>query len=155
DLDLVRDKLHSRGMQLILDFVPNHVGLDHPWIAEQPQRFFPEGDHDVVRARDPYFPPWSDVAQLNYSREETREAMVAELRKVAGHADGARCDMAMLVLSDVFAKTWQGRADPGAWPSEFWADARAAVPGFLLIAEVYWDLEWRLQQLGFDFTYDK
>jgi len=39
--------------------------------------------------------------------------------------------------------------------TEFWADARAAVPGFVLIAEVYWDLEWRLQRLGFDFTYDK
>src|SRR5207302_3088107 len=38
---------------------------------------------------------------------------------------------------------------------EFWTDARAAVPDLLLIAEVYWDLEWRLQQLGFDFTYDK
>ena len=38
---------------------------------------------------------------------------------------------------------------------EFWADARSAVRTFILLAEVYWDMEWRLQQLGFDFTYDK
>jgi hypothetical protein len=28
-------------------------------------------------------------------------------------------------------------------------------PGFLFIGEAYWDLEWELQQLGFDFCYDK
>src|SRR5690606_8887878 len=42
---------------------------------------------------------------------------------------------------------------------EFWAEAIDAVrqknPGFLMIAEAYWDLEWRLLSLGFDYTYDK
>jgi len=62
--------------------------------------------------------------------------------------------MAMLVLSDVFASTWEGTAEP--WEGgEFWPAARAAVPGFVMLAEVYWDLEARLQELGFDFTYDK
>ncbi|MGE5353175.1 MAG: glycosidase, partial [Acidobacteriota bacterium] len=28
-------------------------------------------------------------------------------------------------------------------------------PGFIFMAEAYWDLEWELQQLGFDYTYDK
>ena len=31
----------------------------------------------------------------------------------------------------------------------------APVPAFLFIAEAYWDLEWELQQQGFDFCYDK
>jgi len=30
-----------------------------------------------------------------------------------------------------------------------------AFPGFCFMAEVYWDLEWTLQQQGFDYTYDK
>ena len=173
DVDRVRAALHARGMRLLLDFIPNHVGFDHPWTTTNPERFvtgteeafrhdpsafrlvdLPSGDvQPIACARDPYFPPWTDVAQLDYSRDDTRRAMVDQLRFVAEHADGARCDMAMLVLSDVFEKTW-GRAAP-AGRREFWSDARDAVPGFLLVAEVYWDLEWRLQQLGFDYTYDK
>ena len=32
---------------------------------------------------------------------------------------------------------------------------RKVNPGFCFMAEVYWDLEWTLQQQGFDYTYDK
>jgi hypothetical protein len=176
DLGVVRDELHARGMTLVLDFIPNHVAWDHPWVAEHPERLvagsqelFERAPADfnpvtlqsgeiryVARARDPYFPPWSDVAQLDYSRRDTRDAVVAELEKLAEHADGLRCDMAMLVLSDVFTKTWGGVIGSHQESSgEFWTEARRAVPELMLIAEVYWDLEWRLQQLGFDFTYDK
>jgi hypothetical protein len=81
--------------------------------------------------------------------------MVDELQQIAAHADGARCDMAMLVLADVFASTWRKFVESPAQAREFWAEARDAVPGFLLLAEVYWDMEWQLQELGFDFTYDK
>lgn len=174
ELAQVRRKLHARGMRLIVDFIPNHTGFDHPWVAEHPDRYVcapepvfrahPEafrpadtaaGVRYVACGRDPFFPPWSDVAQLNYCRPETREAMIAELVRVADRADGARCDMAMLALSDVFARTWGAIAGEPPDGREFWAEAVAAVPGFDLIAEVYWDLEWRLQQLGFRFTYDK
>jgi hypothetical protein len=110
----------------------------------------------VARAKDPYFPPWLDVAQLNYFQPATREAMIGELRRVAAHCDGVRCDMAMLVLNEIFAKTWGPLVSHFPPPaSEFWTEAIAAVPGFVWIAEVYWDLESRLQQLGFNFTYDK
>jgi len=41
----------------------------------------------------------------------------------------------------------------------FWPRAIPAVrdghPGFVFMAEVYWDLEWVLQQQGFDYAYDK
>jgi hypothetical protein len=63
--------------------------------------------------------------------------------------------MAMLVLSDVFSATWKDYLGSPMPSTEFWAEARSAVPRFVLLAEVYWDMEWRLQQLGFDFTYDK
>jgi hypothetical protein len=64
-----------------------------------------------------------------------------------------RCDMAMLVLPDVFERTWRIPAQP------FWPRAtervRKRVPEFCFMAEVYWDMEWTLQQQGFDYTYDK
>jgi hypothetical protein len=175
DLDQARAALHRRGMRLIVDFIPNHFGFDHPWTTSHPARFICGSEADfresptsfrlvelagnepryIARARDPYFLPWSDVAQIDYSKEDTRRAMVDEVRKIAAHADGARCDMAMLVLNDVFASTWQKFVQRPSSPREFWEDVRDAVPGFLLIAEVYWDMEFRLQELGFDYTYDK
>jgi hypothetical protein len=91
--------------------------------------------------------------QLNYGNPATNDVMTAELVKIAGQCDGVRCDMAMLVLPDVFERTWNIRAQP------FWPDAtrrvREHAPGFTFMAEVYWDLEWTLQQQGFDYTYDK
>jgi hypothetical protein len=61
--------------------------------------------------------------------------------------------MAMLVLPEVFERTW-GRRAPLFWP-EATRRVRARVPGFRFMAEVYWDLEWTLQQQGFDYAYDK
>jgi hypothetical protein len=81
--------------------------------------------------------------------------MIDVLERLAGRADGARCDMAMLVLSDIFSRTWGDYLRTIIPAGEFWADARAAVRKFTLLAEVYWNFEWRLQHLGFDFTYDK
>jgi hypothetical protein len=61
--------------------------------------------------------------------------------------------MAMLVLPEVFHRTWGIPSQP------FWQKATRQVreksPGFCFMAEVYWDLEWTLQQQGFDYTYDK
>ena len=168
----LRERLRKRGLRLMLDFVPNHMGLDHPWIEDHPDYFIRGSEIDLARApqnytwvkrkrgdlllaygRDPYFPGWPDTLQLNYANPATQEAMIGELVKIAGQCDGVRCDMAMLVLPDVFERTWGQRA------ALFWPTAtqrvRERVPGFLFMAEVYWDLEWTLQQQGFDYAYDK
>jgi len=107
----------------------------------------------LAHGRDPYFPGWPDTLQLDYANAATQEAMIGELLKIAGQCDGVRCDMAMLVLPDVFERTWGQRA-PLFWPTAT-QRVRERVPGFLFMAEVYWDLEWTLQQQGFDYTYDK
>ena len=61
--------------------------------------------------------------------------------------------MAMLLLPEIFQRTW------GITPEPFWPNATAAVharyPAFTFMAEVYWDLEWTLQHQGFDYCYDK
>jgi len=168
----LRKRLRQRGLKLMLDFVPNHTGLDHPWVEEHPEYYIrgtepdlaaaprnytwvkrERGDLLLAHGRDPYFPGWPDTLQLNYGNAATQEAMIGELLKIAGQCDGVRCDMAMLILPEVFERTWRLRAQP------FWPDAtrrvRDKVPGFCLMAEVYWELEWTLQQQGFDYAYDK
>ena len=107
----------------------------------------------LAYGRDPYFSGWPDTLQLDYGNPATQEAMISELVKIAGQCDGVRCDMAMLVLPDVFERTW-GRRAPLFWPDAT-RRVRERVPGFCFMAEVYWDLEWTMQQQGFDYAYDK
>jgi hypothetical protein len=169
-----RAKLNKLGLKLVLDFVPNHLGVDHPWVSAQPELFVqspkpvdgtfvvktPAGPRWIANGKDPYFAPWTDVAQLDYRRVATRSAMRQLLVSIASKCDGVRCDMAMLLLNEVFARTWAHLPVDGPDPkNEFWpaaiAEAKQAQPGFIFMAEVYWGLEGQLQSLGFDFTYDK
>jgi hypothetical protein len=172
----VQRKLHARGMRLVLDFVPNHTGQDHPWVSEHPEYYIQgslaqfrarPGDfflaedttgkaHYLACGRDPYFPAWSDTAQLNYFSPGLRKAMVEQLKEIAKYCDGLRCDMAMLLLTDTFQQTWTTHLnDVPLPPTEFWEEATRAMPQMIWIAEAYSDSEWSLQQLGFNFTYDK
>jgi hypothetical protein len=168
-----RSELAKRGLRLILDFVPNHVAPDHPWVTDHPDYFIQGDAGDLARdptsfiaangkvfacGRDPFFPAWPDVLQLNAFNEGLRTAIVATVNSIADQCDGVRCDMAMLVMNDIFQRTW------GEWAGvrpyqEYWPLLIGAVhavhPGFLFMAEAYWDLEWELQQQGFDFCYDK
>jgi glycosidase len=107
----------------------------------------------LAYGRDPYFSGWPDTLQLDYSNPDTQDAMIRELQTIAARCDGVRCDMAMLVLPDVFERTW-GRRAPLFWPRAI-AQVRERVPEFRFMAEVYWDLEWTMQQQGFDYAYDK
>jgi len=168
----LRRRLQDRGLKLMLDFVPNHMAPDHPWVEDHPEYFVAgtedllerephnyvqvkrkKGDLIMAHGRDPYFSGWPDTLQLDYGNPRLQQAMINELRRIAGQCDGVRCDMAMLVLPDVFKRTW------GRRPELFWPRATETVreqyPEFCFMAEVYWDLEWTLQQQGFDYAYDK
>ncbi len=168
----LRERLHGRGLRLLLDFVPNHVAPDHPWVDEHPDFFLTgteaqlaaephnyrrldttNGSRILAYGRDPYFPGWPDTLQLDYGNPALQDALLGELSRIARQCDGVRCDMAMLVLPEIFERTWGIPTEP-FWPRAT-AAVRAEVPGFLFLAEVYWDLEWALQQQGFDYTYDK
>jgi hypothetical protein len=112
----------------------------------------------LANGRDPYFPAWPDVVQLNAFSPDLRTAVAETLGAIAEQCDGVRCDMAMLMLNDVFERTWGERAGPRP-VDEYWPNVIAAVesdhPGFVFVAEAYWDLEWELQQQGFEYCYDK
>jgi len=169
-----RAELARRGLSLLLDYVPNHVAVDHPWLSEHPDAvvhgderalavdpvtFFrgPRGDV-VAHGRDPYFPAWADTAQINAFAPAARDLAHNTLEKLADQCDGVRCDMAMLLLNRIFANTWRGSVEPTP-QNEFWAEIISAIkathPDFVFMAEAYWDTEAELQALGFDYTYDK
>lgn len=176
ELQRLKKKLNAMGLRLMLDFVPNHLARDHRWTREHPERFvrgnervksrhpewFFETENGITLAhgRDPYFPPWTDTVQVRFDSHEFRQAMIREMLQIAERCDGVRCDMAMLGLNSVFYRVWKDCLND-TWESggEFWeeliGEVKRRFPGFLFMAEVYWDLDKELRALGFDYTYDK
>jgi len=171
-LKRLREKLKKRGLKLMLDFVPNHVGPDHAWVQQHPEYFIAGTEDDLKNSpqnfthvtlkqgsiilaygRDPYFSGWSDTLQVDYNNPAAALAMKQELIRISGQCDGLRCDMAMLILPEIFERTW-GRKAQSFWPEAI-KTVKDKHPHFCFLAEVYWDLEWTLQQIGFDYTYDK
>lgn len=174
----LRQRLRQRGLKLILDFVPNHVAADHPWLETHPEYIVQGSSEDVLNrpndfftykdsagclkvfahGRDPYFPGWSDTAQLNIFNPALRKAVRALLLDIASQCDGLRCDMAMLLLKEIFSHTWKGYV-PAPPAKEYWVEMTKAIkqvhPDFLFMAEVYWHKEYELLLQGFDYCYDK
>ena len=119
-LAIARQELAKRGLKLILDFVPNHVAPDHPWVHDHPE-YFVQGTLDDLKndpasfieaggkilacGKDPYFPAWRDVVQLNGFQPGLRHAVIETLSDIASQSDGVRCDMAMLLMNSVFSRT--------------------------------------------------
>ncbi|MHA1674315.1 MAG: alpha-amylase family glycosyl hydrolase [Promethearchaeota archaeon] len=157
-------EMHTQEKKVLLDFVPNHVAVDHHWLESRPEFFIVEQKgkkerKEVVHGKDPYFPPWTDTAQLNaFSPDYRREAISTIQMMAKWGVDGVRCDMAMLMTNRVFQQTWKKYA-VSPLGQEFWSEITNNIkkhfPNFLFMAEVYWDMEWELQQQGFDFCYDK
>ena len=180
DLLELRKKLNEVGLKLFLDYVPNHFGADSELIKTKPEIFL-QADEELLEkdphtfyrpldnercifahGRDPLFPAWTDTIQVNYFNEEARRFMTGVLLDLPEICDGVRCDVAMLPMNNVFNNTWVGVLNKYNYKkpqTEFWKDAikntKSKFPDFIFLGEAYWDLEWDLQQLGFDYTYDK
>jgi len=173
------ERARAAGLKVLVDFISNHLSLDSPWIDRTPEFFirsnpamrkqstadyFLHSSGEVIAfGRDPYFPPWHDTSQLDYSSQGLRARMIEFLKWIAGVADGVRCDMSMLVLRDYIRKMWYPYATD-RWfnqrmSGEFWDEAikqvKANRPDFVFLAEAYWGKEQRLIELGFDLAYDK
>lgn len=180
ELLILKEKLNKRGIGLILDFVSNHLSIGSKLVKENKDIFLPADEYlfrndpytffkspynskeYFAHGRDPLFPPWKDTIQINFYSTEARKFLIDTLKKISGLCDGVRCDMAMLSLNNIFYNTWIGALKKYGYErpeNEFWSEAINSVKSFraefLFIAEAYWDLEWQLQQLGFDYTYDK
>jgi len=172
-MESFRQDLEQRGIRLILDYVPNHVAIDHMWTLEKsdlfisgtlqdlmtkPYEYFSIGEKVYAYGRDPNFPPWTDTVQINAFSKDARTKAINTLLSIAEQCDGVRCDMAMLMTNEVFSKTWSEKVS-NIPKIDFWEEVIPKVKekyhDFLFIAEVYWDMEWKLQQQGFDYCYDK
>jgi glycosidase len=133
--------VHSRGMKVILDWVPDHTSTDHPWIRERPDFYFrnERGEPSVPRDPDGKLTDWTDVAQLDYGNPEVRREMIATMRWWLDQfgIDGFRVDVAGFV------------------PNDFWREAvpalRASVPRRILLLAEWADPE--LHRIGYDLTY--
>ncbi|MBZ0180180.1 MAG: glycosidase [Melioribacteraceae bacterium] len=180
DFKKFKKVINDLEFKLILDFIPNHfsadtellktnpeifLSADYQYYLDDPHTFYnPFQDEKMIFAhgRDPFFPAWQDTVQVNYFSENARKFMTETLFDLTELCDGVRCDMAMLALNNVFKNTWGGVLKKMGFnkpEEEFWSSAISKVKSkssdFLFLAEVYWELEWELQQLGFDYTYDK
>ncbi|MFN8621786.1 MAG: alpha-amylase family glycosyl hydrolase [Chloroflexota bacterium] len=178
----LRLQLAVHGVGLVLDFVPNHTSVDHRWVRDHPDWYVNADREQAEREPGAWFsvrvdgrtrwiahgrgnglPPMPETAQLDYRVADLRQTMIDELLHIALRCDGVRVDMAMLALDDVFRASWQHDSvspqDGDAPAGEFWwhaiHTARKRYPGLLMIGEAYAGTEHRLQQLGFDQTYDK
>eukprot|EP01114_Cavostelium_apophysatum_P001197 TRINITY_DN11013_c0_g1_i2.p1 TRINITY_DN11013_c0_g1~~TRINITY_DN11013_c0_g1_i2.p1 ORF type:complete len:504 (+),score=68.63 TRINITY_DN11013_c0_g1_i2:87-1598(+) len=175
DIASLRSMLNGIGLKLMLDFVPNHSAVDCPFTSSNPDFYIlaPKGTQPPY---DPsaYLPngiaygsagwggAWQDTAQFNYWNPTTRKVRLQELLQVASLADAIRCDMAYLLLNDLFGQNWQQQLQSWGWTqptTEWWADSIQAVkqqyPDVIFLAEVYDPYQQDLQNVGFDFTYDK
>ena len=171
----LRQKLSRHGLRVMLDFVGNHTARDHHFVREHPEYYIQGDAGDLARepqnffrtpsgvilahGRDPYFPGWTDTAQLNYCHAGARQAMRDKLVSIAGQCDAIRCDMAMLMLPEVIERIWGSRLGAAPIKESFWREALPQVlgqcPNARFVAETYWNTEWQMQQEGFHFTYDK
>ena len=170
----LKKKLNSLDLKLILDFVPNHVALDHSWAIDHPEYFIQGSELEYKKpnqtkyvkinnniyalGRDPEYDPWNDVLQLNIFSEELRKSHIAILNRLAKQCDGVRCDMAMLMLDYVFKQNWNF-ASKDIPKVEYWqliiSQVKKVFPNFVFIAECYWETQEQLINLGFDYCYDK
>ena len=132
---------HSRGMKLILDWVPNHTSWDHVWVRRHPDFYVRDerGVLTVPRDDKGKLTDWTDVAQLDYRNPAMRRAMIDAMRYWLEEfgIDGFRMDVA------------------GFIPDNFWLEAvpelRKAVNRPIMLLAEWGDL--KMHRFGFDLSY--
>ncbi len=88
---------HEMGFKVIIDWVANHTGWDHEWIATHPEFYKKNEAGNFYDAHG-----WEDVVDLNYEHKPLWKEMVAAMKFWINECgiDGFRCDMAHLVTID-------------------------------------------------------
>jgi alpha-amylase len=85
-------KAHKKGFKVIIDWVPNHTGADHPWLTSN------VGFYQRDSTGKPIFPfDWSDVRKLEYKNNPALiDSMTAAMKYwiTETDIDGFRVDVA-------------------------------------------------------------
>ena len=132
--------LHSLNLKIMVDFVPNHTSISHPWVDLHPEYYSKNADGFIREFS-------GDVFKLDYSNPQLKQEMFQILMTISSWGvDGVRCDMAHLI------------------PLNFWQEAIGQVKqknkDFVFIAEAYPNSPFDLQIIpklldsGFDAVYD-
>jgi len=135
DFRNVVQQIHDLGMFVIMDWVANHTSWDNPLTVEHPEWYVRDGQGDFI---PPPGTNWSDVIELDYSKQGLRDYMIDAMKFWAldMNVDGFRCDAVESV------------------PVDFWEEAtralKAAKPGLFMLAEGDGP-QWH--DAGFDATY--
>lgn len=90
---------HNNGIYVIVDWVPNHTGWDHPWITDHPEWYTQNEEGEII---DPINPDtgkswgWTDTADLNYDNLDMQQEMIKDLKYWVENfdIDGYRMDVA-------------------------------------------------------------
>jgi alpha-amylase len=125
-------QVHSKGMKVIIDWVPNHTGADNRWLTEHPDFFVKDSSGKAAMAQS-----WSDTRQLDYHNPLMEDSMIAAMKfwLINTNIDGFRCDVAWNV------------------PGSFW---KKCIPQLRLIKPVFMLAEGDstyLVESGFDAVY--
>jgi alpha-amylase len=94
---------HKAGFKVLIDWVPNHTGADHPWLQQHPAFYVRDPKTDTALAQF----DWTDTRKLNYANPALRDSMRNSLLywlKETG-IDGFRFDQAHLVDSSFWQET--------------------------------------------------
>lgn len=120
DFKMLVQKIHDRGMYVIMDWVANHTSWDNPLTIEHPEWY-------VKDANGNFIPPpgtnWSDVIELNFAQQGLRNYMINAMKFWVEEVgvDGFRCDAVSFV------------------PQDFWREAitqlKAVKPDIFMLAE--------------------
>lgn len=127
------NKAHALGMKVLIDWVPNHTGADHPWLTSHTNFFVLDSAGKPATMFD-----WTDTRVLNYENKEMQDSMIASMRYwlKAANIDGFRQDVAWNV--------------PGSFWKRCITDLKKTKPGIYFLAEGDKDY---LHPSGFDATY--
>ncbi|MCD7973330.1 MAG: alpha amylase C-terminal domain-containing protein [Candidatus Azobacteroides sp.] len=94
-------KAHDMGFKVLIDWVANHTSPDNPWVTSHSEWYQKDSLGNIIVPYD-----WTDTAQLDYTNDSLREAMIDAMKYWIQEfdIDGFRCDMAGLVPVDFWEK---------------------------------------------------
>ena len=89
DLKAFVSRAHELGMKVWLDWVPNHVAVENPWVTSHPEYFTKDDKGQMIHPHG-----WGDVYELNYQCEGLVNEMNSALKFWVDSCDvdGFRCD---------------------------------------------------------------
>ncbi|KRN93824.1 amy2 protein [Pediococcus stilesii] len=90
DLKNLINAIHQHRMKVMIDIVFNHTSTDSKLYKDKPDWFL----HDSSGKRVNKNPEWTDVSELDYSKNDLWNYQIEVLKYYAKFVDGFRCDVA-------------------------------------------------------------